>query len=255
MISINANKLNSFAGSLTLAGLLFAGPISAAPVTYTFDFTSGGTDSFWDSTGTQEAKVTSWSDTGTGSTLEAATTNAMTSGLGACNSTEGSGADCTGNFKRAGLDSYQNNDWVLLTFSETMDLSTLTISPETQTTGRQQGRDITYFTGWLDSATDIATASYTDLTAAESSGGLGLRRFDVSSGKGTSDVTLTLADYSVTPGEKVWGNAILIGASEGGGNNTVLLNGMTTVVPVPAAAWLFISAIISLVARRKIETA
>jgi hypothetical protein len=38
-----------------------------------------------------------------------------------------------------------------------------------------------------------------------------------------------------------------------GQNWVLLLNSMTTVVPVPAAAWLFASALATLLTRRKIK--
>jgi hypothetical protein len=268
MITISANKLTSFAGSLTLAGLLFASPISAAPVTYTFDFASGGTENnssagntwtYLDNGGTQQVTITSWSDTGTGDTLEAATGHLMTNGLGVCNPDESSLDDCITNENTAGMDNKDGEDWVLLVFAETMDLSEFSVFPEIETGSKKSGRNVTYFTGWIDSATDIAGANYTDLTDPMTSGGFGLKQFDVKNKAGTTAATVTLADE--TAGASVWGNAILIGASQlngGSGNSTnvsdtILMSSMTTVVPIPAAVWLFASGLVTLLTRRKIK--
>ena len=126
----------------------------SAPVAYTFDFTTDdalnpapGTylDNDWtaanvaDGIGLQ-AKVSYWSDTGSGGSLESASGNLMTNGLGACNENETS---CSTDVKDAGLDNHLGNDWVLVLFydtegnSATVDLSTLTVFPETETTGKK----------------------------------------------------------------------------------------------------------------------
>jgi hypothetical protein len=132
------------------------------------------------------------------------------------------------------------------------------VFPEIENGTKKPGRDVTYFTGWIDSAGDLAGTTYAELTAPETSGGLALRQFDVKNQKGSTASTVTLTDYSTDPDPRVWGNAILIGASlDNGGKgkspkDTIVLNGMTTVVPVPAAVWLFVSALCTLLARRKI---
>jgi hypothetical protein len=271
---------------VSLCGLLVAlsvgAPLHAASVyadaQYAFDFTSktvgeSGTTLTYSAdatlvdpsdtrdirTQTLNAAVTSWSDTGTGATFTSAVGHQMASGIGVCNNQE-SVPDlqtCINDDKNASIDSFKGRDWVLLIFSDSndpllspnMDLSQLVISPHLDSNGRKQARGVTYYTGVIDPTTTLAGLTYADLTAP---GVLGLTQFDVANGKSVDPVSMTLSDYN--GGQAVFGNAILIGANLNNGNDRPLLTGMTTVVPVPPAIWLFGSAIGAVFIRRRKST-
>jgi len=243
-------KRTLVAGVLILA----AAVAQAAPVTYTFDFTSGGTSdasghswTYSDSTLTQNVQVTAWSDTDNGS-LEVSIGHQMSDGLGVCNPSEGNLNRCINRENTRAIDNAGGNDWVLLLFSETMELSEFAVAPDVGNRNRPRGRDVTYFAGWINSSDDVLGLNYDELVDPLASGGLNLRRFSINNGR---DTTVASVDLSAAAGgEEVWGNAILIGPSLENGGDRFLLNSMTTVVPIPAAFWMFISALMVVVTRR-----
>jgi hypothetical protein len=76
-----------------------------------------------------------------------------------------------------------------------------------------------------------------------------MTQYNVDFAKGTTGVTV---DVTAQNGNtEVWGNAILIGGSLTSGADRFFLTGATTVVPVPAAVWLFASALAVLLGRRR----
>jgi hypothetical protein len=289
MFKQTVKKISIYSGLLIVLSL--SAPLQAASIyadaQYAFDFTdktigTNGTTLTYSAqaelvdpndardirTDTLNAVATFWSDTGAdngaGITFTSAVGHQMTSGIGVCNDQEydpnisGDLQNCINNDKNASLDSHQNRDWVLLIFSDAnnpllssnLDLSTLDIAPHLDSKGKQQGRSVTYFTGIIDPTTSLAGMTYSQLTDA---GGLGLTQFDVTNGKSLDPVSMTLSDYNGD--QPVWGNAILIGANINGGADRPLLSGMTTVVPIPPAIWLFGSALGAIFIRRRASKA
>ncbi len=235
------------ASSIFLVSLFVSGPIAAAPVSYAFDFTGASVTSgneliFTDPTDNSlTATVSSWAEVGAGA-LEEATLNQMTNGLGVCNSQE---ANCANKENFRGITEASGQDWILVIFSSNVNLTGFTVSPEVGSKGKEVFRDVTYFTGSLSSSGDLLGKSYADLIDV---GVLGLTETTVLSGKGLTDITVNINSEA---GAEVWGNAILIGGAIGGGADRILLNGMSTVVPIPASIWLLLSALGVLAGKQK----
>ena len=243
---------------LGLVALFAAGSLNAAPISY--DFTAGGADSnpgvsgntvsFLDSTLSHTVELTSWYAPANGSLTTATgfvTGAPNVEGFGVCNSTEGTFAACTangGNSPIRGLDNAGGQDWVLLLFAEPVNLSTFTIFPDIGNNSRDQDRDVTYFTGSISAASDLQSQDYDYLT-----GTLGMTQWNVDSTRGQTAVTIDITAQNGNT--EVWGNAILIGASLTSGADRFFLTGMTAVVPVPPAIWLFGSALAVLLGRRR----
>jgi len=255
---INSGSL--LAVKLGLSALLAAGSLSAAPVSY--DFTTGGvnsnpgvrgnTVSFLDNTLSHTVELTSWYAPNNGSLATATgfvTGAPNVQGFGVCNSGEGAFATCTANGgagSQRGLDNATGRDWVLLLFSQPVNLSSFTIFPDVGNTGtRSRDRDVTYFTGNIDAASELQNQNYAFLTGA-----LGMTRRDVNFSSGRTSVTVNLTAQNGN--QEVWGNAILIGASLANTGDRFFLSGMTAVVPVPPAIWLFGSALAVLLGRRRL---
>ena len=238
--------------ALVLASVVFS-HAQATTITYTYlQNQSPGSSLTYNGTGDisgYQADVTIWADLGSGTLEESATGHEVTgSGLGVCNSLEGDLATCLGKKNRPTLDNGGEYEWILVHFSEVLRIDSFTVVPD-----RNQDRDITFFTGWLTDATEVADASYTDLVTARSPGGsgLGMTRYEFNTGKSTDPAVVDVAGIA---GGEVWGNSILIGASLTSGADRVYLNNTVTRVPVPAALWLFVSGLGMLVARRKLQS-
>jgi hypothetical protein len=251
------------AAKLAVASLLAAGSLHAAPVT--FDFTTGGVDSapgvsgntvtFTDNTLSQSVQLTSWTDIVSPGTLTSATGFVTTApnveGFGVCDSTEGTFAACIGgggNSPVRGLDNANGQNWVLLVFSQAVNLSTFTIFPDVGNTPKDQDLDVTYFTGNISGASAVQNRNYAYLT-----GTLGMTQYNVDFAKGQSAVTVDITAQNGNT--EIWGNAILIGGSLTSGGDRFFLSGMTAVVPVPAAVWLFASALITLLGSKRYSRA
>jgi hypothetical protein len=259
MRGFNLSSGSFLAAKLGLAALLAAGSINAAPVSY--DFTTGGvnsnpgvsgnTVSFLDSTLSHTVELTSWFAPVNGSLTTATgfvTGAPNVQGFGVCDSTEGTFATCTaggGNAPVRGVDNANGQNWVLLLFSQPVNLSTFSIFPDVGNTPRDQDLDVTYFTGNLSAASDLQSRNYAYLT-----GTLGMTQRNVDFARGQTGVTVDITAQNGNA--EVWGNAILIGASLTSGSDRFFLSGMTAVVPVPPAIWLFGSALAVLLGRRRL---
>jgi hypothetical protein len=234
-------------GFLLALYLGICAPANANTVSYTF---TGGVDSnagvegnvitYTDISSGDSVSLSGWSDLGL-TTIEQATLHEQSLGLGICSSAEGSFNQCLSQNNRHGLDNAGEHEWVLITFSEVVQLDSFIIAPD-----GKAGRDITYYTGSLVDSSELSGATYTGLITDRDSGGLGLTEYNLQNGKSTAPVTIDIT--AANGSTEVWGNTLLIGASFLNGGDNFLLQGVTatTVVPLPAAIWLLISGMLSL---------
>jgi len=259
MFTLRVVKLCVTASKVMLISLAIGGSAVAAPVIASYDFTGApqgttgtGPGNEWvfaDQDGsTQTATVTTWADVGSDS-LEKATlhqlADARNAGLGSCNSSE---TNCLTKDNIRAITESNGKDWILITFSEAVNLTSFTLAPDLGMKNNPQSQFIntTYFTGFINDSDDLLGASYADLT-----GKFGLTSY-TADGYAKMAVPVTINANTVAGGE-VWGNAILIGGdtAAASGAERILLQGFTTVVPVPPAIWLFLSALGVLAGKRR----
>jgi hypothetical protein len=259
MYTLRVIKLCVKVSKLLLLSIVIGGSAVAAPVIASYDFTgtpespigtgAGNEWVFSDQNGSaQTATVTTWADVGADE-LEAATlhqvADARSEGLGSCNSLE---TNCLAKDNIRAITESTGKDWILVMFSEAVNLTDFTLAPDlgTKKNAQSQFIDTTFFTGYLGDSSDLLGVSYADLTSV-----LGLTSY-TADGYGKMAVPETININTVAGGE-VWGNAILIGGSTDvtSGAERSLLQGMTTVVPVPPAIWLFFSALGALAGLRR----
>ena len=239
----------------------FGGAVNAAPLeVLNYDLTAGGTES--SPTGTSgntftytvsgyDLEVSAWAEVGSG-TLEDATavhvgTQAgdSTLGFGVCNSAELPLNDCLtkGGGKDRVIDNKSQTDWILLLLPEWMTLNSFSIKPE-----GNDLRAVTYFTGRIDSRSDIDGRTYDQLEGFTLGRGFD-PRISESQGKGTGEVTFNLSHDG-------YRNAVLIGGSLTTANaNFTLTNFNVTTVPVPASLWLLLTGLAGLAARVRRQSA
>ena len=154
-----------------VASLLVAGSVHAAPVTYDFDFTGVAADvgptlanvlSVSDTgTGSQTATVTSWFEVTPGGGFASANGQQATgAGWGVCNATEAPGAGCEGTWIDRSIDNTDGYDWILIRFTQAMDLSSFVVTPDLDPgrPNQKQGVDVSIFTGFINSDADADLA-------------------------------------------------------------------------------------------------
>jgi hypothetical protein len=222
-------------------------PALALPIT--IDLTAGATQttvtsSSWGNTWTYSSggvtvTASAWSytkDTAAGSNvaLEAAQPTSLSSGLGVCSQSEGSG--CTSAQQQ--LDNSGETEWALFKFSEPVDINTVRIDP-----AGVYDSDVTYwagqtaptFTGNLDGMT---YASVTSLFGAPI----------------TDEATESDAGRNVSIGGGL-ANYLLIGAQKDGTNDYFKIKSISVTaplsVPEPATLLLLGSAMATLGLRRR----
>jgi len=259
MKSTKITRLTSVLGVL-FACIIMQNSAQAMAVSYVFldNLVQSETLEYKDTTDTYTAKVSAWATTGAdigfGPTIETAIAHEMTNGLGVCNNNEGGYDTCITKNNRPAIGNSGEYEWILVMLPEVSKIDSFTIFPD-----GDSKRHVTYFTGWLDplAETDLTGLTVADFSADRSLGGLGLTQYNVDNGKDTTPVTINLATTPAFIGGgtgDVWGNAILIGASIDQGGAQVVLNSISTTIPLPAGVWLFISAIGALAARRKLSS-
>lgn len=212
---------------------------AAGDTTWTFVSSGGGShvQSWGSSYGnvrkfTQAGEVvwtSAWSDTGTGS-FETAFLGRHSSGLGVCNRLEGSISACVADGVDHQVDNVSQQDYVLFRFEGPVALQSLVVDP----TGSWD-RDVSFWVGTVDPLVNLAGVPLANLA------GLGFGgRIDVFNTPGDAALPVSLGGLI--------GNAILVSAlspPDGSADRfkiRSLTAGPATVVPVPAAAWLFVSA-------------
>jgi hypothetical protein len=204
---------------------------------------------------TGNLSVTSWGTTSTGSgggntALNTGEIWDWQTGLGACNQGEGTvGGGCSGGSPgEHQVDNLSFDDLVLFYFDDTVSFDELVIDPFFFS-----DVDVTYWVGTLGSS-DITGYDTIDLLSG-AFGGFGAHTDIQFSGGTSTPQTLSLSGT---------GNALLVsghsnipaggfGGSGADNDSFKIASLTTTVVPVPAAVWLFGSGLLGLVgvARRK----
>jgi hypothetical protein len=224
--------------------LLFCGlAAQAAPVPVSYDFLStapvvtdpgsgpDGRGNVWEFTDNGVIiEATAWADSGVGALDQTATLLQFGGGIGSCNEADGSLSKCSSDPKKGAIDNGGGYDWILLTFSEVVDLGSFTLASD-----GSQDKDITYWAGVITASTDVSGLTYAELDILFGT------RVTVDYAKSTASETVTIVDEFGAP---VQGNAILIGTSlTSGGDRFGIAGTAATTVPVPAATWLFGSAL------------
>ncbi len=199
--------------------------------------------------GTETVRVTAWADDGTTPPLPSfasAYSGQYSTGLGICNRTEailsGSLLACRADGgSHDQVDNLGENDFMLFEFSAAQAMEWITIDPY-----GLDDRDVTYWIGNVTSPLNLAGLTFSDLP------GLGFGpATNVFSGVSSDALTINLGNVS--------GNAILFGAlyPPNGTADKFKIQSIrstsegTTIVPVPAAFWLFGSATALLAAARR----
>ena len=240
---------------VSLVSLLSASTALAAT---TWDFRTGASGisqtvvgSAWGNTrtftiGSDSVAVTAWADDGTVPAMSYRTAHSgqYDTGLGICNRSEaivaGSLALCDQDGGvRDQVDNVGNNDFMLFVFSSAQTMQSITIDPY-----GAFDRDVSYWVGNVS-----GTINLTGLTVANLAGlGFGPQT-DSFNGIGDPPLTINLGN--------VTGNAILFSAVFPPNANadkfkiqSMVTTPTTNVVPVPAALWLFASALGALSAAR-----
>ena len=250
-----------------LAAILACLSFNSQATLVTYDFTSGGSSStantygfgnsltFADIDGdnslSENLTITAWGSTGPdqgtgawGDSLETGEIYRWSTGLGACNQAEGSVGSYFGcNIYQHQVDNYSYDDLVLFVFDYDVTFDNIVIDPYFFT-----DVDVTF---WIGSITNSDLTGLDDVTLL-SIGGFGDPVDNTFYGTTSSPQTIDLLG-SV-------GNALLIGGQRDQGDpddddyfKIASLSVETTVVPVPAAVWLFGSGLLAMVgvARRK----
>jgi hypothetical protein len=169
-----------------------------------------------------------YSDTGKGGTFELADMRSEWTGLGVCNEfEEGDCINVTSAVNNHQVDNQGEQDWVLLIFEPfggLLSFESLVHSPY-----GAADRDASYWIGNIGEGFDLRGLGYADLASI----GFG-DRIDTSADYGEGTVTIDFGGAV--------GNAILIGAKLGDTDDRLKIAAVqASVVPIPAAAWLFAS--------------
>ncbi|WP_297527963.1 hypothetical protein [Thiohalobacter sp.] len=220
---------------------------SAATATTTYDFTSNGPtptaigSGFGNALDYGDLTVTAWGTTGVpqnaNSLIDEGQIIRYTTGLGACNKSEGT--DC-GNPQHQ-IDNVGDDDLVLFAFDGPVRFDSIVIDPY-----GYWDRDVTFWVADITS-TDLVGLSPADLLAGTSVFG---SPTNVSNTPGYGPVTINLGGGA--------GNALLFGGRLDYGNlydndRFKIASLSVTPVPLPAALWLFGSGLLGLagLARRR----
>jgi len=192
--------------------------------------------------GPAELRVRAWSNTGrhpTGS-FETASILRFSTGLGVCNRKEGSINSCIGGSLDHQVDNVSQQDLVLFLFDSLQVMQSLTIDP-----WGAWDRDVSFRVGTVSPGVSLTGATFSSL------GTLGFgSQVNSLNGPGEGPVTINLGGLT--------GNALLIGALnpyDGSPDRFKIRQLVTstpmTVVPLPGAGWLLLSALGFLAGNRR----
>jgi len=185
--------------------------------------------------GLETLRVSAWSDTANTplNSFETAYITSFAAGLGVCNRDEGSISSCIhGSGAPHEVDNVGQQDLVLFLFDSPQSMQSLTIDPN-----GTWDRDVSFWVGNVSASMTLVGSTFTNLGAL----GFGSQVNSLNSA-GNAALTISLGGYM--------GNALLVGGlfpADGTPDrfkirSLVTGNGTVSVVPVPASAWLLVSA-------------
>ncbi len=236
---------------LTLV-LLVLGPQTAGASTW--NFASGGTPAV--STGSsygnrvtftqgmESLRVTAWSNSGNTPqySFETAALGRFSTGLGVCNRDEGSVTSCISGSLLHQVDNVSQQDLVLFLFDTPQAMQALTIDPY-----GVWDRDVSFWVGTVSPTLNLSGSTFATLAAL----GFGSQ---VDSFNSAGEAALTIGLGGLV------GNALLVGALNPGDGTpdrfkirSLVTTVPTSVVPVPAALWLFVSGLGALAGVRRLS--
>ena len=195
------------------------------------------------SQGSEKLRVTAWSDTADApqNGFETAFLQRFSMGLGVCNRDEGSITACISGALDHQVDNVSQQDLVLFLFDSQQAMQSLTIDPY-----GLWDRDVSFWVGTVSPAVKLSSSTFGTLAAL----GFGTQ---VNSFNSAGEAPLTLSLGGLV------GNALLVGGlypADGSADRFKIRSLVTTVpisvVPVPAALWLFVSALGSLAGLRRL---
>jgi len=233
------------------AVLLVLGCQAAEASTWTFasggnPYTTSGTsygDRLTFSKSSERLRVTAWSDTANApkNGFESAFLRRFSTGLGVCNRDEGSVTTCINGGLNHQVDNVSQQDLVLFLFDSPQAMQSLTVDPY-----GVWDRDVSFWVGTVSPSVSLSGATFGTLAA------LGFSA-QINSYNTAGEAPLTLSLGGLV------GNALLVGAlhpADGSADRFKIRSLVTTagssVVPAPAAVWLFLSALGSLAGLRRL---
>jgi hypothetical protein len=185
------------------------------------------------SQGSETLRVTAWSNTADTplNGFETAYIQRFSTGLGVCNREEGSISSCLNTNAIHQVDNVGQQDLVLFLFDSAQAMQSLTIDPY-----GVWDRDVSFWVGNVSSGMTLSSSTFANLGAL----GFGSQ---VNSLNSASDAALTISLGGYL------GNALLVGGlypADGTADRFKIRSLVTStgisVVPVPAGAWLLVSA-------------
>jgi len=218
----------------------------------TWNFASGGTsytsngNSYGNrltfAQGTETLRITAWANSGHGApaAFETAQIGRYSTGLGVCNRDEGSISKCIGRGLDHQVDNVSQHDLVLFLFDSPQAMQSLTVDPY-----GNWDRDVSFWVGTVANGVSLSGLNFGTLATL----GFGSQ---VNALNSAGDAPLTVGLGGLV------GNALLVGArypADGSPDRFKIRALVTTaapVVPVPAAAWLFLSALGSIAGLRRL---
>ena len=194
----------------------------------------------------ETVSVTAWANTGPpppiDGSLEAAFVGRYSTGLGVCNQGEGSISYCDGNNPIHQADNVGQNDLVLFRMDQGQyEFNNVVIDPF-----GQWDRDVSF---WIGNVQDLPSGSdLTGLGIDDLVNLYGFTKYDDHNGVGSGPLTIDLMDAQ--------GNTLVFGPlypPNGKADRFKIRSLTATLVPIPAAAWLFGSGLVGLgmAARRR----
>jgi hypothetical protein len=230
--------------------LLTAGPAAQA---ITFNLYTGGTPatnlgSSWGNVRTfaqagVELDVSAWgaTDNFPSGAFETAYVGRYSTGLGICNRSEGSLSNCQASGTEHQVDNVGKQELILFRFNNAMAFDAITIDPY-----GTWDRDVSFWVGTVGPSFSLTGYQYTDLASL----GFGAQQNRANT-RGDAALTINLGSLV--------GNALLFSAGFNPFDNkadrfkirSLTASTPAQVVPVPAAAWLFASALGALGAVRR----
>jgi hypothetical protein len=235
--------------ALILALFALAGTAQAS----TWTFSSGGSSYVTSGTsygnritfyeGPERLRVYAWSDTADAPAggFETAFVRRFSTGLGVCNRDEGAINDCVSGSVDHQVDNVSQYDVVLMLLDSAQAIQSLTVDP-----WGSWDRDVSFWVGNVSPTLSLTGENFASLASLGFSA-----QQNALNGPGDGRLTIDLGGLV--------GNALLVSAlrpADGSPDrfkirSLVTMTPTTTVVPVPAAAWLFASAVGALAGLRR----